>query len=141
MPLPFTITIMRRDSRMKYPSLMEEYIGEYGYHFNKKLFEFAVDMMESRDGEPFDPWDKKQVNEFLEENGVEVDNNVGHDLAYVLNMARADYFGSSIKDDESLAKFVKDYADDPDGSETRAFDEFWIKTVALGIPIFWDEVL
>jgi len=31
--------------------------------------------------------------------------------------------------------------DDPDGSETRAFDEFYAKTMALGIPIDWASVL
>lgn len=126
---------------MRYPSAMEEYLSDYGYHFNKHLFEFAVGMMEDRDGEMLDPWDKKKVNEFLESQDVEIENDMGHDVAYVLNMARADYFGSSIKDDKSLALFVKDYLDDPDGAETRAFDEFWIKTVALNIPIFWDEML
>ena len=40
-----------------------------------------------------------------------------------------------------LAGRVKDYMDDLDGSPTRAFDEFYIKTVALGIPIYWDEML
>lgn len=131
----------RRDSRIRYSSAMEEYLAEYGYHFNKKLFEFAVGMMEDRNGEVPDAWDKKRVEDFLETQGVEVENDVGHDLAYILNMARSDFFGSSIKDDKSLALFVKDYADDPDGAETRAFDEFYIKTVALGVPIFWDELV
>lgn len=40
-----------------------------------------------------------------------------------------------------MAMFVKDYLDDRDGAKTRAFDEFYMKTVALGIPIFWDEML
>ena len=35
----------RRDSRTKYPTMMEEYIEQYGRHFNKALFEFAVGMM------------------------------------------------------------------------------------------------
>ena len=43
--------------------------------------------------------------------------------------------------EKRLAMFVKDYVDDRDGSPTRAFDEFYIKTVALGIPVFWDEML
>lgn len=120
---------------------MEEYLEDYGYHFNKRLFEFAVDMMEDRNGQQLKPWDKQKTSEFLKAHGVSLKNDMGHDAAYVLNMARADYFGSSIVDEQHLAMFVKDYLDDEDGSITRAFDEFCIKCVALGIPIFWDELL
>jgi hypothetical protein len=52
-----------------------------------------------------------------------------------------DYLGSSITDEAHLALFVHDYLDDPDGSETRAFDELYIKTIALGIPIDWEDVI
>lgn len=131
----------RRDSRTKYTSAMEEYLEDYGYHFNKRLFEFAVSMMEDKSGQRLKPWDKQRTDEFLKANGISVKNSMGHDAAYVVNMARADYFGSSISDEQHLALFVKDYIDDPDGAPTRAFDEFYIKSVALGIPIFWDEML
>lgn len=120
---------------------MEEFLEDYGFHFNTKLFEFAVGMMEDRSGKRLSPWDKKQTEEVLKTYGIELKNNHGHDAAYVINMAMADYFGSSITDERHLAMFVKDYLDDPDGSPTRAFDEYYIKTVALGIPIFWDEML
>ena len=120
---------------------MEEYLSEYGYHFNKRLFEFAVSLMEDRNGSRLQAWDKEKTATFLKDNGVGIRNNVGYDAAYVLNMARADFFGSSIPDEQHLAIFVKDYLDDRDGAKTRAFDEFWIKTVALGIPVFWDDML
>ena len=131
----------RRDSRFKYPSAMEEYLSEYGYHFDERLYHFAVSMMRDRNGNPLQAWDKDKTESFLRSNGVQLKNNLGHDAAYVLSMARADYFGSSIVDDAHLAKYVSDYLDDIDGAKTRAFDEFYIKTVALGIPIFFDEML
>ena len=120
---------------------MEEYLEDNGYHFNKRLFDFATSMMADRSGQPLKPWDKERVSEFLKSYGVNLKNNYGHDAAYVVNMARADYYGNSIPDETHLALFVKDYLDDKDGAPTRAFDEFYIKTVALGIPIFWDEML
>ena len=126
---------------MRYPSAMEEYLEDYGYHFNEKLFMFATSNMVGRDGNAIQPWNKEKVESFLQANGVALRNSLGHDAAYVLNMARSDYWGSSIVDDIHLARFVKDYLDDPDGASTRAFDEFYIKTVALGMPIFWDEML
>lgn len=120
---------------------MEEYLDNYGYHFNKKLFDFAAGMMEARSGGKLKPWDKDRTDDFLRANNIKLRNNYGHDATYVVNMARADYYGSSIFDEPHLALFVQDYLDDPDGAPTRAFDEFYIKTVALGIPVFWDEML
>lgn len=120
---------------------MEEYLSEYGYNFNDKLFAFAVSKMKDRSGAKLQAWDKEKTKSFLIANGVSLRNDRGHNAAYVLNMARADYYGSSIADEQHLARYVKDYLDDIDGAESRAFDEFWIKMVALGEPIFWDEML
>lgn len=120
---------------------MEEYLGDYGFHINKKLFDWAVSRMKDRAGQRLTPWDKERCEEFLKSRGVTLRRGKGHDAAYVLNMARADYYGSSVPDEQRLALFVRDYLDDPDGSETRAFDELYIKTVALGEPIFWEEML
>ena len=130
----------RLDSRTKYPSAMEEYLETYGFHFNKKLFEYAVSMMRPRSGGQFKPWDKEKTEEFLKNYGVSVKGK-GHDLAYIANMARADYYGSSITDENHLALFVSDYVTDPDGADTKAFDHFFIDSVAKGTPIFWDEML
>lgn len=120
---------------------MEEYLSEYGYHFNKRLYQFAVSRMRNHKGEKMNPWDIDRVDEFLKNNGVTVNNNVGYDLAYVLSMASSDYLGSSVPDDKHLALYIKDYADDPDGNKTRAFDEFYINCVAKGVPIFWDDMI
>ena len=120
---------------------MEEYLSECGYHFNERLYLFAVSQMRDKNGKVMQPWDKEKVSTFLQNNGVNLSNNYGHDAAYVLMMAMSDYYGSSIADERHLALFVKDYQDDPDGAKSRAFDEFYIKTVAKGIPIFWDEML
>lgn len=120
---------------------MEDYLSEYGYHMNKRLYQFAVSTMRNHKGERMQPWDLERVDEFLRTNGVAVSNKVGYDAAYALSMGMSDYLGSSVPDDKHLALFVKDYVDDPDGSRTRAFDEFWIRCVAMGVPIFWDEML
>lgn len=120
---------------------MEEYLSEYGRHFNKRLFEYAVSMMEDRNKKKLNAWSKDQCDNFLRDNGVNVKNTMGYDSAYVLNMARSDYFGSSIVEDARLALYVRDYMDDVDGNPTRAFDEFYINCVAKGVPIFWGDML
>ena len=120
---------------------MEEYLSTYGYHFNGKLFEFAVSEMRDHNGNKLSPWGKEKVEQTLRNAGVTLKHNKGHDAAYVMNMAIADYWGGLINKEDDLAKFVRDYLDDPDGSESKAFDHFWIDCVAKGTPIFWDEML
>lgn len=122
-------------------SYKEEYLEENGHHFNKKLFEYAVQRMVDRNGNKIAMMTKEQVSEALRLNNVALKNDVGYDAAYVMHMAKADYYGSSIVDDIHLAKFVKDYLDDPDGNPCRAFDEFWINLTAKGEHIYWEDFL
>lgn len=119
----------------------DEYTDQYGYHFNKKLYEWAVSMMRGRDGNRMKALTKEQVAEFFRTNGITLENNRGYDAPYVHAMAKADYYGSSIDDDAHLALFVKDYLDDPDGYDTKAFDHFVIDCRSKGEPIFWEEML
>ena len=123
------------------PAGMGAYLSHNGYHFSKPLCEWAMSMMEDRNGNKLPRLDKPMVENALKSHGVSLKNDWGYDSVYVWAMALADYFGSSITDEQHLAKFVKDYLDDRDGSETRAFDEFYAKTVALGIPITWEDVI
>ena len=121
---------------------MDAYLSRHGYHFSKAMFTWAVSMMEDRNGDPARLVDKERVDQILSANNVTVKNKTGYyDVAYVYNMARNDYFGSSITDEAHLSKFVKDYLDDKDGSKTRAFDEFYAKTIALGIDIPWADMI
>lgn len=98
-------------------------------------------MMETRKGEKVKPVEKSVFDEKMRTYGITLKNDKGMDGPYVWSMGSADYLGSSIPDEAHLAKFVSDYCDDPDGSPTRAFDEFYAKTMALGIPIVWEELL
>lgn len=119
----------------------EEYVDQYGLHFNRKLYEWAVSQMTDRNGNRIQPMTKDQVTDFLRTNGVSLENAKGLDAAYVLAMARADYYGSSIKDDAHLSLFVKDFMEDSDGTDTKAFDHFVVDCRAKGEPIFWEDVL
>ena len=119
----------------------EEYIDQYGAHFNKKLYEWAVSMMRDRNGSRIPPMTKEQASELLKAHGVTLKNDKGYDAAYTMQMAKADYMGSSITDESHLALFVRDYLDDPDGSKTKAFDHFVVDCRAKDEPIFWDELL
>ena len=122
-------------------TLFEEYTDQYGLHFNKKLYEWAVGMMTDRNGNAVTPMTKEQVSEWMRSNGVTLKNDKGHDAAYVRAMLYADCWGSSYTTDQQLALGVKDFLDDPDGTKTKAFDHFVVDCRSKGEPIFWDEMI
>ena len=124
------------------PKGMDAYMSSHGRHFSKPMLEWAVGMMKDRNGKRLNVPDKKQLEQILSTNGVSLKRTEGYyDPLYVWCMARADYFGSSIVDDMHMARFVADYIDDPDGSPSRAFDEFYVKTISLGIDIPWEDMI
>lgn len=131
----------RIDAYEVVPRGMREYMSYYGRHISKPLYEFAVSMMETRDGGKVKAMEKDAVLEKLKANGVTVKNDKAYDVPYVWAMGMADYLGSSIADEAHLAKFVMDYVDDRDGSKTRAFDELYAKTLALDIPLIWEDLM
>lgn len=124
------------------PKGMDAYMASHGRHFSKPMLEWAVGMMRDRTGKKVTLPDKKQLDNILSAHNVSIERGEGfYDPLYVWCMARADYFGSSIVDDLHMARYMKDYIDDPDGYGTRAFDEFYIKCVAKGIDIPWEDII
>jgi len=119
----------------------DEYVDMYGPHFNKKLYEWAVSKMETLKGGSVKPMEKSAVLEKLKAYGVTVDNDKGHDVPYVWAMGTADYLGDSVPDEAHLAKFVKNFQDDPDGTESKAFDHLVVDCRQKGEFIYWDEML
>ena len=125
---------------------MKEYLDTYGWHFSKKMCEWAVSKMKRKNPqtqkeEPIEYMDKEKVDEFLKKYNVVIQNDNGYDRSFSLHMARSDYFKSSIADEQHLALFVKDYLDDPDGYPTIAFTRFYADCIGKGLIIPWDDVL
>ena len=132
---------MRLDDREDFPTGLEKYLSMYGWHFSKKLCNFAVSNMRKDSGEKIAPITKEALDLLLAKNGIELDNKFGYDYVFVANMCKADYLGSSIPDDAHLAKFVKDYCDDPDGYSELPMTRFYADTIGKGIPIIWEDML
>ena len=124
----------------KRPAAMVNYLSHYGWHFSKKMCEFAVGKMK-KDSKRLSPITKDKLKELLQAYDVTVENDVVYDAVYVVNMAKADFYGSSIPDEKHLAMFVKDYLDDEDGYDGIVFSRFYIDTVKKGLPIDWEEML
>lgn len=135
----------RLDTNYKFPSGMKEYLDTYGWHFSKKMCEWAVSKMKRKNPqtqkeEAIDYMDKTKTDDFLKKYNIHVDAK-GYDAVYCLNMARADYFKSSITDEQHLALFVKDYIGDVDGYSTMPFTRFYADCIGSGYPILWDDML
>lgn len=132
---------MRLDDREEFPTGLEKYLSMYGWHFSKKLCNFAVSNMRKDSGEKIAPITKEALDLLLAKNDIELDNKFGYDYVFVANMCKADYLGSSVPDDAHLAKFVKDYCDDPDGYSELPMTRFYADTIGKGIPIIWEDML
>ena len=136
---------MRLDAREVFPSGMEEYLSQYGWHFSKKMCEWEVSRMYKRNSLdkkiPIQSWNKDSVDKLLNKYGVTIENKIGYDYVFAANMCIADYYGSSIIDEQHVALFIKDYVDDPDGYEELPFTRFYADCIGSGVPINWEDML
>lgn len=128
----------------EYPEAMLAYLRNYGPHFNRKLFEFAVKgMTKWIDGKEQNiiPFTKENVENILSNNGISIKNGQLYDCAYVANMCKADFLGSSITDERHLALYIKDVIDDIDAVDGLVFNRFYADCCYKGIAIDWEEML
>lgn len=124
------------------PAGMDAYFAAHGHHFSKAMYEWAVSMMKDRHGNKSAVVDKKKFDELMSIYNQRLTRNEGYyDGPYVWAMAKSDYMGSSVIDEQHLAMYVKDYIDDADGNPTRAFDEFCINCSAKGVDIPWEDMI
>lgn len=127
------------------PKAMKKYIANYGWHFNKKAFEYAVSYMKIKDEnsgtfKPLKAIFKDEIDKLLLKYSIELDNNIMYDYVYVANMCKADFLGKSIPDERHLVLYVKDTIDDVDASDTTTFRRWVATMIGNGTPIDWDEI-
>jgi hypothetical protein len=137
-----------KQSLMNYglPEDMERYLSYYGYHFNKKLYDFAVGKMRKKDRqtgreERVQPMDIDHLENGLKKYKVNVGSEEIYDAAYLASMVEADFWGSSIKDEEQMFLYIKDVLCDVDGYDGIVFCRFLADCSAKGMPIMWDRML
>lgn len=126
------------------PEAMINYLRYNGPHFNKKLLEFAVSKMKKKIGDkliPITPYTKEYVDKMLERYSVKLQNNQLYDHVYVANMCKADFLGSSIMDEQHVAKYVKDVIDDDDAYDGIVFNRWYADMCRNGIAINWEEMI
>lgn len=132
------------------PAEMKAYLRNYGFSFSKKACDFAVSHMkrekkkadkEKKELEKIEPYTREEALELLEKYGVKLENNIGYNFVYILNMSLADYWEESIEDEEHLAKHVKCIIDDVDDNPDNIFRMWIAKMDGNGIPIPWGDIM
>lgn len=123
---------------------MEEYLSFNSWHFNKKMCDWAVSKMykmANGNKTPIAVLTKEQVDAMLQKHNIKLMQNKGYDYIYVANMCRADYMGSSIEDEIHMARFIKDYIEDPDAYDGMPFTRFYADCIGSGTLIPWEDLL
>jgi hypothetical protein len=128
------------------PEDLEQYLSFYGYHFNKKLYEYAVSEMKKVDRmtgkeEKVNPVLIDELEKALSRYKVDIPSECLYDAAYLASMVDADFFGSSIDDDKHMMLYIKDVLCDPDGYDGIVFCRYLADCSAKGCVIFWDRML
>lgn len=131
----------RFDMYEKKPAGMENYLSNYGWHFSKKMCEWAISMMKDRVGAKVKMSDLNELKEKLKTNSIKIDDTGGYDIVYVEAMCRSDFFGSSITSDVQVYKYIGDLIGDKDGYDGMPFTRFYADCLARGIVVLWEEMM
>ena len=132
----------RLDSRSAFPDGMETYLEFNGWHFNKKMCQWAVSKMYKNDGEKkeyIEPYTLESLKALQDKLNIKFE--IDYDAVYIANMCKADFLGSSIQNETQLVKYVKDVIEDPDGYEGMPFTRFYADCIGSGTSIPWDDLL
>ena len=128
----------------EFPREMLIYMRNYGPHFNRKLYEFAVSHMTKKVGDKevrIKPYTKEETDNLLNTYGIEVSHGQLYDAAYVASMCKADFLNSSVPDEPHMALYIKDVIDDVDAPDGLVFNRFYADCCYNGIAINWEDML
>ena len=127
------------------PEDMKTYLSYYGMNFSKKLYEFAVSNMrrESADGkmEKVKPMTADELKTLLSKHKIEIENNDLYNALYLAAMVKSDYWGSSIEDEEHLAKYIEDTLCDVDAAEGQVFARYLADCSVGGCIVHWEDMI
>ena len=133
----------RTGSYDEIPEGMKRYINNYGCHFNKKLSDWAASKIyKNVNGKKqyIQPYTKEQVDNLLKQNNIQLERGKLYDHVYLANMVKADFLGSSVPNEQYLAKYIKDVIDDADAEEGFIFNRYYADTMFMNNPVDWEEM-
>lgn len=123
------------------PEDMKAYLANYGRHFNKAMYEFAVSNMYKENKEKIKPISKEEFKSKLASFNVTLDNDTLYDGMFVYCMCKADFLGKSIIDEYHQLLYVKDVIDDVDQADGYIFNRFYADCMLKGTPIDWSDMI
>lgn len=127
------------------PEDMKTYLSYYGMNFSKKLYEFAVSNMrrETADGkmDKVKPMTADELKSLLSKHKIEIEHNDLYNALYLAAMVKADYWGSSIEDEEHLAKYIEDTICDVDAAEGQILARYLADCSVGGCIIYWEDMI
>lgn len=128
----------------EFPREMRLYLKNYGKHFNKKMYDFAVSNMYKYDSKGTKvaavAVTPEQLNSLLSKYNYVLENNIMYDACYVFTMANTD-FSKSLSTEQQKCCWVKEYIDDEDQTDGFVFNRFYADCMLKGIPIDWESLL
>lgn len=127
------------------PEDMKTYLSYYGMNFSKKLYEFAVSNMrrETADGkmEKVKPMTVDELKSLLSKHKIEIEHNDLYNALYLAAMVKADYWGSSIEDEEHLVKYIEDTLCDVDAADGQVLARYLADCSVGGCIIYWEDMI
>lgn len=134
------------DTYDEIPRDMRTYLQHHGWHFGKRACEYAVGMMKKKNPasnkiEKIEPYTKEQVEDMLTKYGVTIEDTSNYDYVFIANMCKADFFKSSVPDEQHLALYVRDTLSDPDAGDGVTMRRWYATMVANGVGVDWSEML
>jgi len=128
-----------------YPQDMKRYLRYFGWHFNRKAYEFAASLMWKHDqngNKVKVPMLKKdEVDNLLTANGISIDSQGNYDYMYWAMQCKADLMPGAIDDSKHHAMYVKMMSSDPDVTDEAAFRTWYIKAVGSGVAVPFEDFL
>lgn len=138
------MSMARLDMYEGYPEDMVQYLSNYGWHFSKKMSDWAASkMFKILNGmkRKIDPFTKESLQALYDKYNITPSSIKGYDDVYIANMCKADYLGKAVRGESELVMFVKDTLDDPDGYEGLPFTRFYADCIGSGTPINWEDMI
>lgn len=123
---------------------MTAYLGNYGWHFNEGLCEFAVSLMyvEDEDGnKTYAKYKKKEeVNALLTKHGIKLKKPLDYDFVYLYHMYQTDLKGTE-DDEKKLLMTAKAIWCDADSADGFILRRWYATMVGNGEPVYWKDFL
>ena len=118
------------------PAGMETYLRNYGWHFSKKMYEFAVSNMKDKNKKSVQPVDRENLKAQMNNAGFK-DEFAGYDACYVYSMAKSDFYGSTLMSEPQIYSFVNDYL--PGHTKPNIFQRIWRAIISK--PTYYAETI